>query len=98
MKGPLKLSEEPVFKVRGAEGIGYLRLVAGETYTGDSWLRSEEQTEAASPGAALPLPSIRWVTAYIVLATIYKCASLFLVRPQFPAIFQRLGEAPMLPS
>jgi len=55
VKGPLKLSQEPVLKVSGATGVSYLRVIAGETYTGTSWLPPQSDvSQTLAPGADLP--------------------------------------------
>ena len=61
VKGPVHLSEDPVLKVSGATGISYLRVIAGETYTGDSWLPSQSPdiSQNIPSGADIAMPSIR---------------------------------------
>jgi len=61
VKGPVQLSDDPVFTVSGATGVSYLRLMVGETYTGDSWLppQSSDASQAVTSNGSIPNPSLR---------------------------------------
>ena len=66
VKGPVKLSDDPVFTVSGATGVSYLRLMVGETYTGDSWLppQSSDASQSINSNGSIPISSIRNSTDY----------------------------------
>jgi transglutaminase-like putative cysteine protease len=66
VKGPVQLTDQPVFQLTGASGISKLRLVTGETYTGSSWLPAEMNSSfPADSGQPLPFPGFRTATDYI---------------------------------
>ena len=60
VKGPVQLSDQVVFNLRGAAGVGYLRLVVGEEYTGTTWRPpSNDPSEPVVASQQLPIPSFR---------------------------------------
>ena len=65
VKGPVQLTDQAAFQLRGAAGVSKLRLVTGETYTGSSWLPADVKPALSiEPGQRLPIPAIRTATDY----------------------------------
>ncbi|MBM3945492.1 MAG: hypothetical protein FJ317_08420, partial [SAR202 cluster bacterium] len=78
VKGPVELSDTPVFTLEGAQGVRYLRMAVAETYANGEWqVFSGDTSRLVLPGQSL-LPDSVAVAPSIAPATFGTPATLTL--------------------